>query len=49
LVRRIRRGYAARGVRPASKTALTRDPLDAMLKMRSPGFYELNGSQQTLI
>ena len=31
LVRRIRRAYVARGVRPASKTALTRDPLEAML------------------
>jgi hypothetical protein len=31
LVRRIRRAYAARGERPASKTALTKDPLEAML------------------
>jgi hypothetical protein len=31
LVRRIRRAYAARAERPASKTALTKDPLEAML------------------
>jgi integrase len=31
LVSRIRRAYAVRGVRPASKTALTKDPLEAML------------------
>ncbi len=37
LVRRIRRGYAARGVRPASKTALTRDPLEALLATCTDG------------
>jgi integrase len=37
LVRRIRRAYAARGVRPASKTALTRDPLQAMLATCTDG------------
>lgn len=31
LVRRVRRAYAARGERPDRKTALTRDPLEAML------------------
>jgi hypothetical protein len=31
LVRRVRRAYAARGVRPERKTAITRDPLEAML------------------
>jgi integrase len=41
LVRRIRRGYAARGVRPASKTALTREPLDAMLVTCSDGLIGL--------
>lgn len=37
LVRRIRRAYAARGVRPAAKTALTRDPLEAMLATCTDG------------
>lgn len=30
LVRRVRRAYAARGARPASKTVLTKDPLAAV-------------------
>jgi integrase len=37
LVRRIRRAYAARGVRPASKAALTKDPLEAMLATCTDG------------
>jgi integrase len=37
LVHRIRRAYAARGVRPASKAALTRDPLEAMLATCTDG------------
>jgi integrase len=37
LVSRIRRAYAARGVRPASKTALTKDPLEAMLATCTDG------------
>ncbi|MDB6104646.1 MAG: phage integrase [Gammaproteobacteria bacterium] len=37
LVRRIRRAYAARGVRPGSKTALTKDPLEAMLATCTDG------------
>jgi hypothetical protein len=37
LVRRIRRAYAARGVRAASKAALTRDPLEAMLATCTDG------------
>lgn len=37
LVRRIRRTYAVRGVRPASKAALTRDPLEAMLETCTDG------------
>ena len=37
LVRRIRRAYAVRGVRPARKTALTRDPLEAMLATCTDG------------
>jgi integrase len=37
LVRRIRRAYAARGVRPASKAALTKDPLEAMLSTCTDG------------
>lgn len=37
LVRRIRRAYAARGVRPASKVALTRAPLEAMLSTCTDG------------
>jgi integrase len=37
LVRRIRRVYAARGVRPASKKALTRAPLEAMLATCTDG------------
>ena len=31
LVRRVRRAYAVRGVRPDRKTAITKDPLEAML------------------
>lgn len=41
LVRRIRRAYAARGVRPASKAALTRDPLEAMLATCTDGLIGL--------
>jgi integrase len=37
LVRRIRRAYATRGVRPASKAALTKDPLEAMLATCTDG------------
>ena len=37
LVRRIRRAYAARGVRPVQKTALTRDPLERMLATCTDG------------
>jgi integrase len=37
LVRRIRRAYAARGVRPASKHALTKTPLEAMLATCTDG------------
>jgi integrase len=37
LVRRIRRAYAARGVRPASKAALTKEPLEAMLATCTDG------------
>ena len=37
LVRRIRRAYAARGERPTSKTALTKDPLEAMLATCTDG------------
>jgi integrase len=37
LVRRIRRAYAARGMRPAPKTALTRIPLEAMLETCTDG------------
>jgi len=37
LVRRIRRAYAARGVRPASKQALTKTPLKAMLATCTDG------------
>jgi integrase len=37
LVRRIRRAYAGRGVRPGSKTALTKDPLEAMLATCTDG------------
>jgi integrase len=37
LVRRVRRAYAARGVRPASKAALTKDPLEAMLATCTDG------------
>ena len=37
LVRRIRRAYAARGVRPAAKAALTRNPLEAMLATCTDG------------
>ena len=41
LVRRIRRAYAARGVRPAAKAALTRDPLEAMLATCTDGLIGL--------
>ena len=41
LLRRIRRAYAARGVRPGSKTALTRDPLEAMLATCTDGLIGL--------
>jgi integrase len=41
LVRRIRRAYAVRGVRPASKTALTKDPLEAMLATCTDGLIGL--------
>jgi len=37
LLRRIRRGYAARGVRPVPKTALTREPLEALLATCTDG------------
>ena len=37
LVRRIRRAYAARGDRPDRKTALTKDPLEAMLATCTDG------------
>lgn len=37
LVRRVRRAYAARGVRPGRKTAITRDPLEAMLATCTDG------------
>jgi len=37
LVRRVRRAYAARGERPDHKTALTRDPLEAMLDTCTDG------------
>jgi integrase len=37
LVHRIRRAYAARGVRPVAKAALTRDPLEAMLATCTDG------------
>lgn len=37
LVRRIRRAYSARGVRPQGKTALTREPLEAMLATCTDG------------
>jgi len=37
LVRRVRRAYAARGERPDRKTALTRDPLEAMLATCTDG------------
>ena len=37
LVRRVRRAYAARGVRPERKTAITRDPLEAMLATCTDG------------
>lgn len=37
LVKRVRRAYAARGVRPASKAALTKDPLEAMLATCTDG------------
>jgi integrase len=41
LMRRIRRAYAARGERPASKTALTKDPLEAMLATCTDGLIGL--------
>jgi integrase len=37
LTRRVRRAYAARGVRPDRKTALTKDPLEAMLATCTDG------------
>ena len=37
VVRRIRRGHATRGVRPQAKTALTRDPLAALLATCTDG------------
>lgn len=37
LMRRVRRAYAARGERPDRKTALTRDPLEAMLATCTDG------------
>lgn len=37
LVRRVRRAYAARGVRPERMTAITRDPLEAMLATCTDG------------
>ena len=37
VVRWIRRGHATRGVRPAAKTALTRDPLTALLATCTDG------------
>lgn len=37
LMRRIRRAYATRGVRARPKTALTKDPLDAMLATCTDG------------
>jgi len=37
LVHRIRRAYAARGAAPASKPALTKDPLEAMLATCTDG------------
>jgi integrase len=37
LARRIRRAYATRGVRPVSKTALTKDPLEALLTTCTDG------------
>lgn len=37
LVRRIRRAHATRGVRPAAKAALTKDPLTAMLETCTDG------------
>lgn len=41
LVRRIRRAYAARGVRPAGKMALTKDPLEGMLATCTDGLIGL--------
>ena len=37
LLRRVRRAYASRGVRPTRKTALTKDPLEAMLATCTDG------------
>ena len=41
LLRRIRRGYVARGVPPAPKTALTREPLEALLAPCTDGLTGL--------
>jgi integrase len=41
LVKRIRRGYAARGAGPVSKTALTRNPLEAMAATCTDGLIGL--------
>jgi integrase len=41
LLRRIRRAYAARGVRPARKTALTKEPLEALLATCTDGLTGL--------
>ncbi len=37
LLRRVRRAYASRGVHPTRKTALTKDPLEAMLATCTDG------------
>lgn len=37
LVKRIRRAYAGRGIRPARKTALTKTPLEALLETCTDG------------
>jgi integrase len=39
LVRRVRRAYAARGALPRRKSALTRDPLEAMLATCTDGLF----------
>ncbi len=41
LVKRIRRAYAGRGVRPARKTALTKTPLEALLATCTDGLIGL--------